>query len=202
MTELFGRVVTHACCAALAAVALGYATLFAGRAAAWLRSPREHFAVAALMAVAAILYAGTKPSFIFSGVTKIPNASYATNDTVHVEWYYNPDLIGIENDFVYIAYRPMSSTNSTDWTRVDQVWPIYARVAEFELANATNHDYYVWTEYVPPSPVVTNGVYHLSGFGRGTAETDNIVPLKVSVRTVDDNGEETAIAPINERNAE
>ncbi len=207
MSEAFGRFVMYACCAALAAVALGYALLLAGRAAAWLRdrwlrSPRERFAALALAACAAVMYGGSKSTFTFYGVNPLRGSSYTTNDTVHVEWLYNPDLVGIENDSVFIAYRPNESTNSADWVRHDQTWPVYARVAEFTLADATNYSFYVWTEYIPPSPVVTNGVYHVSGFLKPEGDDGKIVPVKVRLTVIDDDGNETVIAPINERNAE
>ncbi|MBR4616172.1 MAG: hypothetical protein IKO55_11255, partial [Kiritimatiellae bacterium] len=36
--------------------------------------------------------------------------------------------------------------------------------ADYAIANATNYDYMIYLDYIPPSPVHTNGVFELRGF--------------------------------------
>lgn len=109
-------------------------------------------ALASLLVVACIFYGGGKSSFSFdTGLRN--NGSYSTNDTVHVAWTY----IGIPSaSSVYIAYRETNTTNA--WEDLGET-VASALSWDGTVQNATNYDYLVYTTYVPPSPVHTNGVW-------------------------------------------
>jgi len=85
------------------------------------------------------------------------NGSVATNDYPTICWTYD-QLIA--NDVLHIDARPKGSTNATDWIQyyeghvIDASWTGY-------MPSCTGMTIYVWSEYVQPSPVSTNGVYHL-----------------------------------------
>ena len=85
------------------------------------------------------------------------DGSVATNDYPTIRWRYDP---WIAADVLHIDARPKGSTNDADWIgyyvgRVaDASWTGY-------MPACTGMAIHVWSEYVPPSPVTTNGVYHL-----------------------------------------
>lgn len=106
----------------------------------------------AFLFVAGAVWHGGSKSFSFD-VGLRNNGSWASNDTVHVAWTYT----GIPSaSSLYVAYRESGTTN--DWADLGET-VVSALVWEGTLANATNYDYYVYTTYVPPSPVHTNGVW-------------------------------------------
>ena len=109
-------------------------------------------ALTSLLVVACIFYGGGKSSFSFdTGLRN--NGSYATNDTVHIAWTY----IGIPSaSSIYIAYRESGTTNV--WNDLGET-VASALVWEATVQNATNYDYLVYSTYVPPAPVHTNGVW-------------------------------------------
>lgn len=81
------------------------------------------------------------------------NGTLITNDTVSVRWTYS----GIPSaSSVFIDYREAGSTN--EWLNLAET---LASAQEWTgtLANATNYDYWVYSTYVPPVPVHTNGVW-------------------------------------------
>ena len=81
------------------------------------------------------------------------NGTLITNDTVAVRWTYS-GIPGASS--VFIDYREAGTTN--DWLNLAET---LASVQEWTgtLANATNYDYLVYSTYVPPVPVHTNGVW-------------------------------------------
>ena len=107
--------------------------------------------LAAMLAVVCVWYGGGKSFSFDTGLRD--NGSYATNDTVHVAWTYT----GIPSaSTIYIAYRESGTTN-----RWDDLGETVASALSWDAAvqNATNYDYLVYSTYVPPSPVHTNGVW-------------------------------------------
>ena len=81
------------------------------------------------------------------------NGTLITNDTVSVRWTYS----GIPSaSSVFIDYREAGSTN--EWLNLAET---IASALSWTgtLANATNYDYWVYSTYVPPVPVHTNGVW-------------------------------------------
>lgn len=85
------------------------------------------------------------------------DGSVATNDHPTIRWRYDPWLA---DDVLHVDARPKGSTNDADW--------IGYHVGRVSDASWTGHmpactgmAIHVWSEYVPPSPVTTNGVYHI-----------------------------------------
>lgn len=85
------------------------------------------------------------------------DGSVATNDHPTIRWRYDP---WIAADVLHIDARPKGSTNDADWIGYH-----VGRVADASWTGhvpaCTGMAIHVWSEYVPPSPVTTNGVYHL-----------------------------------------
>jgi len=83
--------------------------------------------------------------------------SVATNDYPRIGWTYDQ---WIANDVLHIDARPKGSTNAADWVSyyvgrvTDTFWTGY-------MPGCTGMTIYVWSEYVEPPPVTTNGVYHI-----------------------------------------
>ena len=107
--------------------------------------------VGLLLVVGVVWYGGSKTMTFDVGLSD--NGSWVSNDTVHVAWTYT----GIPSaSTLYVAYRESGTTN--DWADLGET-VVSALVWEGTLANATNYDYIVYTTYIPPSPVHTNGVW-------------------------------------------
>ena len=83
--------------------------------------------------------------------------SVATNDHPVIAWTFDPWL---SSDTVHISARPKGSTNELDWIDyhtcpvVDTIWRGF-------IPACTGMVIWVWSEYVPPAPEHTNGVYYL-----------------------------------------
>lgn len=105
-----------------------------------------------LMFVGAILYGGSKPTVKFDDGLH-DNGTEITNDTVRVRWTYS----GIPAaSSVFIDYRESGSDG--EWLNLGETLAS-ALGWDGTLANATNYDYWVYSTYVPPIPVYTNGVW-------------------------------------------
>lgn len=103
--------------------------------------------------VGAVLYGGSKGVNVRWDDGLADNGTLITNDTVSVRWTYS----GIPSaSSVFIDYREAGSTNK--WLNLAET---LASAQEWTgtLANATNYDYWVYSTYVPPVPVHTNGVW-------------------------------------------
>lgn len=103
--------------------------------------------------VGAVLYGGSKGVNVRWDDGLADNGTLITNDTVSVRWTYS----GIPSaSSVFIDYREAGSTN--EWLNLAET---LASAQEWTgtLANATNYDYWVYSTYVPPVPVHTNGVW-------------------------------------------
>jgi len=83
--------------------------------------------------------------------------SVATNDWPEIGWTYDQWIAG---DVLHIDARPKGSTNAADWVSyyVGRVTDTFWRG---HMPGCTGMTIYVWSEYVEPPPVTTNGVYHL-----------------------------------------
>ncbi len=163
----------------------------------WIRSNKSTALVIWALLFGVTLYGTTKSPFVWgqyihdAGTSAEPR-SWVTNDLVHIEWYA-PTLPA--DDTVFVAYKELNGTN--DWQDLEGVyWLIGDGMGEFTFANATNYQFFVYSEYIPPSPVVTNGVYHLSGFTDWQKE--RFAPIKVTVTATDEGGNTHRIAPIND----
>ena len=147
---IFRHAVLLACLCALAAL-LGY-VLLRGVARASGRLSGAFGRVVALLAVALATYwGGSKGIRWDTGLHD--NGSVITNDTVEVRWTYS----GIPSaSSVFIDYREEGTTN--EWRNLGETT---ATAGEWfgTLANATNYEYWIYSTYVPPVPVHTNGVW-------------------------------------------
>lgn len=100
--------------------------------------------------------------------------SVATNDHPVIAWRFDPWLSA---DTVHIAARPKGSTNELDWIYYhdgpvsDTIWRGY-------IPACTGMVIWVWSEYIPPTPESTNGVYHLDYL----AEPLDYLPVDERVR--------------------
>lgn len=123
------------------------------------------------LAAALSFYAGskppqpTRPTFAFDSWL-IDNGSFATNGSVFIA-ARKATLIQeayIDDMDVLVFAREMSSTNAADWVELLPRRTFGDLPAEYAHANATNYNYAVYLDYVPPSPVHTNGVWQMRGF--------------------------------------
>ena len=125
------------------------------------------FALLAPFVTAMVIYGSTKPkpgpNFSFDNTYIGDGGSYATNDTVHVALTRRIMELPIDDCDVIAYMRVRSSNSAADYVML----PTYTfgeYPVDFTVANATNYNYWFYLDYVPPSPVHTNGVFELRGF--------------------------------------
>lgn len=100
-----------------------------------------------------VMYGGSKGVNVRWDDGLRDNGTQITNDTVAVRWTYS----GIPAaSSVFIDYREAGTTN--DWSNLAEA-VASAMAWTGTLANATNYEYWVYSTYVPPVPVHTNGVW-------------------------------------------
>ena len=152
LADIFRYAVLVSCLCALAAMGAYFAArLFHGTAKKLLGGLGGSWLVAAAFVVGAVFYGGSKSIRWDDGLRD--NGTVITNDTVAVAWTYS----GIPSaSSVFIDYRLAGSTN--EWENLGET---VASALEWTgtLANATNYDYWIYSTYVPPVPVHTNGVW-------------------------------------------
>jgi len=115
--------------------------------------------------VGAIMYGGSKGGIgwkVDFDEGLIDTGSYATNDTFCAKWNYEGSVIAAS--YVYVDYKENGDTNA--WGRVcDTNWYNlgHCKVTElehsWELQDATNYFYFVYSDFEPTPVVHTNGVY-------------------------------------------
>lgn len=148
---------------------------FGGIRAAWRDLDRRRGAFAALAALAAACTMLAQKSGTISFDRLIADAgSYLTNDVVHVAAtnaaaYASFDFSA---STLLVYARPVGSTNSADWAELEPRRTFGEQPADWHLPNATNYNVLVAVNYVPPSPVHTNGVLELRGFVVPSADAD------------------------------
>ena len=152
------------------AVGLGLAAA-GGIRAAWRGLGRRRGVSAALAAFAVVAtICAQKPGP--SGPTITIDAllrdagCYATNDVFHAAVSNAPAYAAINFSTcpVLVYARERGQTNAADWFELTPRRTFSALPADYAIANATNYNYMVYLDYVPPSPVHTNGVFELHGF--------------------------------------
>jgi hypothetical protein len=136
------------------------------------------FTVFAVMATAIYGKKVVSSAFYFESGLK-DNGSYTTNDTVVIKWLKDGKVPIPDNTTVYFDYRKNNSTNANEWIALG-----YASVADYQatftLLNATNYNFSIYYDYIPPAPVNTNGVwkYETNGGVRNTqGEEHTIAPV-------------------------
>lgn len=142
---------------------------------AWRDLDRRRGVFAALAALAAACTMLAQKSGTISFDRLIADAgSYLTNDVVHVAAtnaaaYASFDFSA---STLLVYARPVGSTNSADWAELEPRRTFGEQPADWHLPNATNYNVLVAVDYVPPSPVHTNGVLELRGFVVPSADAD------------------------------
>ena len=167
---MFGRIMLYLCGATWVIAALYALASLAGavwrKAATALRCRQTAAtaAVLALVALAALYLGGGK-----SGSVSVPDdyiadaGSYLTNDIAHVAIAKRLPLLPDSAEILVYA-RELSSTNAADWFRLSPHLAFSAHPYDYALPNATNYNVTVYANYIPPSPVHTNGVWEMRGF--------------------------------------
>ena len=155
--DIFQAVALAACLATLAAIALGYLLYAMGDCVARLRKlfgmSKVRGVLASVAIAGAVMYGGSKGVSIRWDDGLRDNGSLVTNDTVTVAWTYQ----GIPSaSSVFIDYRESGSTN--EWENLAET-VASAMSWTGTLADATNYEYWVYSTYIPPTPVHTNGVW-------------------------------------------
>ena len=142
-----------------------------GIQAAWRGLDRRRGTFAALAAFAAVAtICAQKPGP--SGPTITIDAllrdagCYATNDVFHVAVENAPNYAALDFSAspVLVYARERASTNAADWVELTPRRTFGQLPADYAIVNATNYNYTLWLDYIPPSPVHTNGVFELHGF--------------------------------------
>lgn len=114
---------------------------------------------------------------------------YATNDVFHVAVSNAPNYAAIDFSAcpVLVYARQHGLTNASDYVELTPRRAFGDLPADYAIANATNYDYTIWLDYVPPSPVHTNGVFEVYGFvieNEAQGEPDQLAAGFINSRTV------------------
>lgn len=91
---------------------------------------------------------------------------YATNNVFHAAVTNAPSYAGVDfSDCDLMVYaRERASSDAASWFELTPRKKFSQQPADYAIENATNYNYMVYLNYVPPSPVHTNGVFELYGF--------------------------------------
>lgn len=109
--------------------------------------------VCGICILGAVMYGGSKGVNVKWDDGLRDNGTLITNDTVQVRWTYS-GIPGASS--VFIDYREAGTTN--EWMNLGESLAS-ALSWDGTLENATNYDYWVYSTYIPPVPVYTNGIW-------------------------------------------
>ena len=114
---------------------------------------------------------------------------YATNNVFHAAVTNAPSYAGVDfSDCDLMVYaRERASTNAASWFELTPRKKFSQQPADYAIENATNFNYMVYLNYVPPSPVHTNGVFELYGFvieNEAQGEPDQLAAGFINSRAV------------------
>ena len=119
----------------------------------WIGLDKLGKVICAACIVGAVMYGGSKGVSIRWDTGLRDNGSEVTNSTVRIRWIYQ----GVPAaSSVFIDYRLAGSTN--EWANLGE-GVASALGWDGTLEDATNYEYWVYSTYVPPVPVHTNGVW-------------------------------------------
>lgn len=127
---------------------------------------RGVFVVLVIAAVAIIsVFSAQKPTIDIDRFVKDAGC-YVTNDVVHIELTNAADyaLFDFTDSWLLVYRREQGQTNATDWVECLPRRKYGNLPADWVVPGATNYNYLVVIDYVPPSPVHTNGVFEMRGF--------------------------------------
>lgn len=127
---------------------------------------RGTLAVLSMLAVVCMIHAQKNIPTITVDFLLSDDGCYATNDLFHVELSKAPGYATVDfsTSPILVYARERSSTNAVDWVELLPRRLFGELPADYAIVNATNYNYLVYLDYVPPSPVHTNGVFELHGF--------------------------------------
>lgn len=84
----------------------------------------------------------------------------STNGIVHLKFGFD-DLLSL--DVLHIDAHPKGSIDAGSWTEYYAGPITVQQPLSLEIPDATNMVIWLWSEYVEPEHVVTNGVFHMNG---------------------------------------
>ena len=181
------KILTWVCLAALAAIVFGVAICYAVRKLDRIRRRDKGLALVAVVGIAvSVLYGGIGSGwgFTFIPETGIYDAgSFVDTETstIYAIWNYEPYVASYKFKWFFkFKYGnewsdpyQLPDANVSDGSAVCQI-PVPEEM-EFEAFTVT-----CYTEYVKPTLVVTNGVYHLDGVMRSIDSTNSPMPNYVT----------------------
>lgn len=138
--------------------------------AAWRRNGRRYGVAASLIGLAVVCTINAQkpgPTPVITVDSFLADAgSYATNDVLHVAVTNAPAYAGIDFSScpVLVYARPRGLSDAPEWEELLPRRTFSELPADYAIEDATNYNYLVYLDYVPPSPVHTNGVFELRGF--------------------------------------
>lgn len=114
---------------------------------------------------------------------------YATNNVFHAAVTNAPSYAGVDfSDCDLMVYaRERASSDAANWFELTPRKKFSQQPADYAIENATNFNYMVYLNYVPPSPVHTNGVFELYGFvieNEAQGEPDQLAAGFINSRTL------------------
>ena len=150
--------------------------------AAWRRNVRRYGVAASLIGLAVVCTINAQkpnPPVITVDSFLADAGSYATNDVLHVAVTNAPAYAGIDFSScpVLVYARPRGLSDAPEWEELLPRRTFSELPADYAIEDATNYNYLVYLDYVPPSPVHTNGVFELRGFVVPGDEPGNLEQL-------------------------
>ena len=137
--------------------------------AAWRRNGRRYGVAASLIGLAVVCTINAQkpgPTPVITVDSFLADAgSYATNDVLHVAVTNAPAYAGIDfSSCPVLVYARPRGLSDAPWEELLPRRTFSELPADYAIEDATNYNYLVYLDYVPPSPVHTNGVFELRGF--------------------------------------
>ena len=139
---------------------------FAAIRSAWRGLGPQRFCALLAASVVATIVAQKAPWNVTIDSLVADAGCYATNDVFHVAISNSVAYAAIDFSAcpVLVYARQHGLTNATDWIELTPRRTFVQLPADYAIVNATNFNYMIYLDYVPPSPVHTNGVFELQGF--------------------------------------
>lgn len=116
-----------------------------------------------VMAIMGVIYGGSKATVSINDPYITDNGSYVTNDYVHIAIAKRTAILPDSTE-ILVYYRPIASTNATDWMELSPRLTFTDFPYDYPLESATNYNFMVGASYTPEPTVHTNGVWQIKGF--------------------------------------
>lgn len=155
--------------------------------AAWRRNGRRYGVAASLIGLAVVCTINAQkpnPPVITVDSFLADAGSYATNNVLHVAVTNAPAYAGIDfSSCPVLVYARPRGLSDAPWEELLPRRTFSEHPADYAIEDATNYNYLVYLDYVPPSPVHTNGVFELRGFVVPGDEPGNLEQLAAGFAT-------------------